>query len=374
MKRVMILGLGALGGYVLEFLVRQPRVIEIITADVNEDWGSRRTNSSILGAAQMGFFPKVRFQPLDMSDVGRLAEFLRVERPDIVVNLSTLQSWWVVGEVLPKELADKIDEAKLGPWTPMHLALTYTLMKAVRLSGIETLVINGAFSDVVNPALAKVGLAPTIGVGNLDNRIPEMCQIVGAKLGVHPANVMIFWVAAHYVTYRVMRFGETGGAPHFLKIMVGDKDVTEEVGVDYVLQEIPRRWARCTGQEASALVASSVVKNILAMVDDRDLITHSPGPEGLPGGYPVRIGAQGARVFLPAGISLEEAIRINMEGLRYDGIEAILDDGTIIFTDKAVSIMKKYVGYDCRPLKVEESLERSRELRERLNALIKAHR
>jgi hypothetical protein len=246
-------------------------------------------------------------------------------------------------------------------------------MQAIRRADIKPLVINGAFSDVVNPALAKLNMAPDIGIGNVDNRIPAMRQITGSKLGVHPANVNVFWVACHYVSNRVPRHGNTGGAPHFLKIMVGDKDVTDEVGIDYVLEEIPKTWKRPTGREASALVASSVVKNILAMIDDRDLITHSPGPQGLPGGYPVRIGAKGAQVFLPQGLTLEEAIKINKEGLKYDGIEDILDDGTIVFTEKSVGIMKEYLGYDCKSLKVEEGEERAQELKEKLSALVKAN-
>ena len=33
-----------------------------------------------------------------------------------------------------------------------------------------------------------------------------------------------------------------------------------------------------------------------------------PGPNGLPGGYPCRLGAKGAEVVLPDGLSLKEAM------------------------------------------------------------------
>ncbi len=43
---MMIIGLGDLGGYVLEFLARTPNIRKIVTADMTEDWGTRKTNSA----------------------------------------------------------------------------------------------------------------------------------------------------------------------------------------------------------------------------------------------------------------------------------------------------------------------------------------
>ncbi len=68
-KSLMIFGLGDLGGYVLEFLARVPNMPKIITADKNEEWGDRKTNSAILGASHFGLYPDIRFIPLDAFDV-----------------------------------------------------------------------------------------------------------------------------------------------------------------------------------------------------------------------------------------------------------------------------------------------------------------
>jgi hypothetical protein len=85
----------------------------------------------------------------------------------------------------------------------------------------------------------------------------------------------------------------------------------------------------------------------------------------LPGGYPARLSYErGAEVLLPEGITLEEAIKVNEEGGRIgDGIEKIKDDGTVVFTEKAVKIYREILGYECEELKIEESEERARELR-----------
>jgi hypothetical protein len=39
----------------------------------------------------------------------------------------------------------------------------------------------------------------------------------------------------HYHYVRVEEFGTTGGAPYFLRILVGDQDVTKEVDAEKML-------------------------------------------------------------------------------------------------------------------------------------------
>ena len=121
--------------------------------------GQRRTNSALLSSYQMGYNPVIEFTKVDLHDIDRTAETLNRIQPDIIYNSATLQSWWVLAE-LPKEAYTALDRARYGPWLPMHLLLTYKLMLAVKKSGIDTMVVNAAFPDVVNPVLDKVGLSP----------------------------------------------------------------------------------------------------------------------------------------------------------------------------------------------------------------------
>ena len=44
---IMTIGLGDLAGHVLKFLARTPNMPKIVTADINEGWGYRKTNSAI---------------------------------------------------------------------------------------------------------------------------------------------------------------------------------------------------------------------------------------------------------------------------------------------------------------------------------------
>lgn len=120
-------------------------------------------------------------------------------------------------------------------------------------------------------------------------------------------------------------------------------------------------------------MASSAVKNIYHLLFDTGELSFVPAPNGEIGGYPVRMSANGVKIVLPEGITMEEARRVNADAQKRDGVERIEADGTVVFTDAAYSVMKEIVGYDCKTLKLEETEERHKELISRFEELKKKH-
>lgn len=370
--KIMFVGMGDLAGWALEFLARTHGPFEIVTADYNEDLGLRRTNSAILSSFQQGMNHKIEFVRVDLNDVEHTAEVLRNYQPDLVYNSSTLQSWWVVAE-LPKEAYDKIDVAQFGPWLPMHLLLIHRLMKAVKMAGINPIVVNAAFPDVTNPVLAKVGLAPTVGIGNIDNLVPALTYLAAEDLHLHPMHVKVYLVAPHFVSFHIARYGNAGGAPFGMRILADGRDVTSECDVDSLLRRLPTRYKRPGGRGAHPLVAASVVKNIVGIMNDTGELGHSPGPNGLPGGYPIILSAEGVEVAVPPGMTLEGCIDLNNEAQKWDGIERIDNDGSTVFTDYSHGIFKEVLGYDCKVLKIDECEGRVAELQSKFGAFLRKH-
>jgi len=370
-EKIMIIGAGQLGGIVLEYLARIPNICELVVSDVNEEWGFRKTNSAILGASYMGLFPHITFQRIDLNNIDETASIFKTLDPTIIFNGTTLQSWWVVGQ-LPKEIHAKLYTG-LGPWVPMHLTLAHKLMKAIKEAGVKPFVVNSSFPDAVNPILDKVGLAPTIGIGNMDLIIPALRKTVAEKVGAPMRNVGIKMIGHHYHGYHFPRHGTGCEAPFYLRIFVGDEDVTDRFDIKSLVSEIPKHARRPAGAAGQYVVAASSLKNIMAIYNDTGEITHAPGPQGLPGGYMVRLSRKGAQVVLPNNLTLQEAIRINEEAQKYDGIEAIHDNGNVRFTEKSWSTMKEYLGYDCKEMSVDESEERSKELRDKFMDFAKKH-
>ena len=101
---------------------------------------------------------------------------------------------------------------------------------------------------------------------------------------------------------------------------------------------------------------------LLSIYNNTGEISHVAGPDGMVGGYPVRLSQEGAKLALPKEISLEEAIKINWESQRLEGIEEIKDDGTVVFTDNNCQIMKELLNYDCKTMKIDECEQRAVEL------------
>jgi len=366
-EKIMLIGIGELGGIVLEYLCRTPVLCEIITADSNADWGFRKTNSALEGASYMGLYPTINFHHIDLMNIEQTAEFLEKINPTIIFNATTLQSWWVVNE-LPPEVNAKLyrDKCGLGPWAAMHLALTHRLMKAVKMSGIDIYVINSSYPDATNPSLARVGLAPTVGIGNMDLIVPYIQKAASELLNVPMRNVGVELIAHHYHAYHWCRSATGYQAPHYLRVYVGHEDVTDKLGdIKQFVAELPKRGMRPAGHHGQFVVAASSVKNILAIYNDTNELTHAPGPKGLEGGYPVRLSRKGAEVVPPKDMTIGQAREINLKAQQYDGIEEIRDNGDIVVTEEAYVNFKEMMNVDCKVIAIENSYEQAMELKKK---------
>jgi hypothetical protein len=357
---VLVVGLGDIGEHVLEVLTRTPGISRIVGTDINEESSLRRIYSARSGGAHLNFYPKVEFQRLDVNDIDQTEKMLNELVPDVIITSVTMMTWWMAGAQLPQETFEKIDQAGFGPWTPLHLTLTHKFAQALKRSGLDAPWINASYPDVVNCVLGKVGMAPLVGLGNMDLMIPGIQHAAAKKLGLPMRNIQVYLVADHFIVHHLNAYSSTGGAPYFLKIHANGRDATARLDLERVLIEANRYMPK--GREDHFIVAASAVKNALAALNDSHILTHSPGPRGLPGGYPITIGRKSAEVALPEGIEKEEAIGINQQAQKFDGIDEIKKDGTIVFTQKSVDVMKKMLNYECKTLSLNECENRADEL------------
>ena len=127
----MLVGLGDLGGVLLEFLTRQPEINSILVASRNVKKGQARVHLAQLGAVAQGLNPELLFQPLDLDRPEEVAQCVSEAQPDLIVNTATLQAWWWP-QRLPPTPARQLQEIGFGVWLPVHLALTQQLMRALR--------------------------------------------------------------------------------------------------------------------------------------------------------------------------------------------------------------------------------------------------
>ena len=220
MDKVLLVGLGDIGEIILEQLVRVPEALNICVADRNEEEFMPKVYSAISGAIQYGSNPKVGFAELDVNDINATVELLKRVEPDLIVSAVALKTWWAPQTLLPKELFMKLDEAGFGPWLPFHLTLVHKLMRAVKESGVESRVINCSFPDAVNAVLGKLGMAPTVGIGNCDLFLPWLRKIIADRFSVPVKEVVTYFVGHHFLCHALANYGSTCRCPSYLKTLI----------------------------------------------------------------------------------------------------------------------------------------------------------
>jgi len=322
-KTVMLFGLGDLGSWVLESLIHQYGVSRIITVDKRERWGFLRTQGAAALAGNLGHYKTIMFEKCDVFDINRTAELLNKYKPDLVYSSLALVSPQMT-RFLPPDIHKKIHKISGGHLIPWQLPLIIKLMRAVKESGITAPVINNSWPDIVNPMLWRHGLGPLVGAGNLANRVAFLRRIISVKENIPIPEITIYHIAEHVIG----TMGPVTGIPYFLKIMIGDKDITDKYEAKSLLAETI--FSGLPAGEAALIVrptvASCAVRVIMAILNDTNELTHAPGPNGLIGGYPVRLSSKGADIILPRELTLEQAVKINEDAEKFDGIEKIKDE------------------------------------------------
>lgn len=361
---LLLVGTGVLGGNVLDLLSWSGFPGRIVVAGRDQDRLVERVNLTRLASYNQGQYPRLDEVRIDLDDVERTAEELARIRPDVVFNATSVQTYWRISQ-LPRPVYRELNRPGVGPWLPMHLSPAHRLMTAIRMAGIDPAVVNGAYPDAVNPALATVGLAPLVGVGNVMNVVPALRAAVALLLRAPVDTVRVRLVAHHYVSNRLPASGDTAGAPYALQILLQERDVTAELDLTEVFKLLPTEIRRTRGPDGMYVTASSAAAVLRALRSPVPVPVHTPGPNGLVGGYPVLASAAGVTLDLPPTCSRAEAVAINERGQPFDGIERIRRDGRVEFTPLAIETVKRMLGHECPAIDVADCHEWARELRAR---------
>ena len=355
---ILLVGCGNLGGVLLDALAREPGIRRLVVADRNVDGARQRAHLARVSALTLGVAPAMDVEALDVMDASAVASLAGRARPDIVLTTVTFQTWWLTSLLPPREAA-AIEEARFGAWLPVHLAPTLALVRALRDADYRGLILTAPYPDVVNCVLGRVGLAPTCGIGNLDEIEPKVRVLAAERLGVEAQDVSVTLVAHHALERYVYAGAEGEPPPHFLRVECRGRDVTSEVCARDLLFA---PWSLPPTRAWHGLTAASAVRLLRALRSETPVRVHAPAPHGLPGGYPVLASRGGVRLAPIDGLSQDEAIRINEESHKWDGIERIDPDGTVVFSARDVDVLRRVLGYDGARLAPADAEPRAREL------------
>jgi Saccharopine dehydrogenase NADP binding domain len=352
--RVLVIGAGDLGGRLLHGLAATGRVGELVLAGRDATRGAELVGLARSCAPVCRF----RFAQVDGTAQAQLEDLIGDTRPDLVVQCASLLSPWAL---------DGRDDARahamraaFAAALPLQLPIVHTTMRAAREVGYDGPVANLSFPDATNVVLGRLGLAPTLGLGNASMIALRVRAVLRERLGAGADLPLVRVVAQHAQVFGVMRAEPPSDPADRVRVFVGeDGERADELA--YVGHPLPRGIAL---NQPTAAAAVEAIGTLLPGAAPARLSV--PGPLGLPGGFPVRIDAGTVSLDLPAGQAFDDALRYAERMARGDGIEAIAADGTVTFTAAAQDSFRTVAPWATAPLHPDEAVERAARLRDLL--------
>lgn len=362
---------GAVGLEIARTMVLQPDVTRLVLIDIAEDKMRNEANDCAMLAEKMRI-EAVEVIPVvtDLTRDGAIAEVLTKYKPDVTVQAAIPISWYTLANSVPKDIWKRVNfEARLGPFLPLLLSFPIRFMEGWRDAGSPGQVIQLSFPDIVNPALAGMGLAPACGSGNTENLFSTLRLTAADRLSVPAREIDVKLIAHHYHSWFMRSPSELSDLKDrmfYFRAFCRNHDVTDELMADTSF--LPAVRARYPYQRPR-FAATSVVKNTLRMLRGDALVTHVASPAAMGGGLEARFVNGAWAPVLPHGVTLHDVEAIFAAARRADGVESIASDGTVTFTDRGNTAMSELLGFDCKVLKPSEVHDRAVELLERIKTI-----
>ncbi|MFI9048603.1 saccharopine dehydrogenase NADP-binding domain-containing protein [Streptomyces sp. NPDC053427] len=319
MTTVLIIGAGDMGERVADGLAAGGRVRRVLVAGRS---AARDAVAATVASARDCLVEAVR---LDASRQDEVAELLTATRPDLIVHCASLRSPWAMsGRTDPAARA--VAAAGLALRLPYQLPLVLSVMRAVRDAGYTGPVANLSFPDVTGPVLARLGLAPTVGLGNA---AMMQLRVRAALRAAHPERTvpLIRVLGHHSQLLDVMQARRPADPERLCRVHLGE-DGRRDDSLAYQAPPL------APGLRYNVVTGAAVVPVLEALLPGAGPLRHSTAaPAGLPGGYPVRIVDGSVALDLPPGLSEADAIAFNERMAAGDGVDRIDADGTVHFAE-----------------------------------------
>jgi len=356
---VMIIGLGSVGTYLLDYLVsRNDPAIRIVAVGRNYEKMEKNVNIVRVSALIRGL-NKSRIDieaGVGLIDVQSVRQAVEKYEPDFIVNSSRAYPGLKYGSI------SWTNVRAYGIWSPLAIRFTKNIMEACDAADTGAIVINTSYSDAVIPWLKSAGRAyPDFGSGNLNHLIPRIKFAVAKMLGIEDFwNVDVMFAAGHFHDVCISKEGQTEGVELPLKIYYDGEE-----------KELPQKeiFAACriampVDAQRNMMNASSNYRIITAVMEavrtKESQRLFIPGAFGNIGGYPVLIGYRDGKIdaWLDESVfGFEEMNRANRESMALDGIEDIRD-GRLYYTDALIEKCRKAFGVELPKVVAYEDIEK----------------
>ncbi len=275
------------------------------------DWLRTAANAR---AAIFGCPVTFSIAPIKWETPESIAETIAAVAPSVIIQAATLQPP-SVAHAGDSEWSRMVMSGGLSITSVFQALLSARTAEAMRVAGNKGAFINCCYADVANGIIAAKGLPMTCGVGN----VAILATMFEGDLGIRqPGYVKVL---AHHHNLGTWRgpAAERGGIPP--RTWINGEEIDDVYACFAHL--------RLTRESAIDISGCTAVPVILALVGHHNQVCHVPGPDGLPGGYPVKIEGGALSLDLPDGVNRDEAIAWNLHFEEVNGL-VVTDEGQVV--------------------------------------------
>lgn len=294
---ILITGTGMFAGRIaLDIAATAKEPVSVVIAGRNRerlDWLITAGN-----ARAAMFDTPARFSScqIDLVEEGACERLIDKYAPSMVVQAASIQTSTVISDK-GSRWTDIVAEGGLSATAVFQALISTRMAAAISRLTPGTPLINCSFPDVVNGMITEMGYDVLCGTGN----VAILSNVFQGALGRPEGDLKVL---AHYqclAPWRKPRDQRTGAdAP---RVFIDDLEV----------DDVFATFADCklTPEPAIEISGASGVTLMLAIATGKPWRGHVPAPNGLPGGYPVKLQGKSLSLDLPKGISEQDAIAWN---------------------------------------------------------------
>ena len=293
---------------------REP--VEVIIAGRNLERLNWLRTAANARAALFGAKARFTAHAIDLLAPDASDALLAATGPRIVVQAASIQTSQVIAQS-GNAWTRLVAEGGLSATAVFQALISARVAAAITRAGKPVTLVNCSFPDVVNGMIRAMGHGVSCGMGNV-----AILSNVFAGSAATPAGAELK-VLAHYQNLSAWRRRpeERGGrAP---RAWLDGEEVADVYARFADIQLTPEPVIEISG--------ASGVPMLLAMAAGKPWLGHVPGPDGLPGGYPVKLVGDRLELDLPPGLAREEAIAWNASFEAANGL-VVSPNGKVNFT------------------------------------------
>jgi len=227
-----------------------------------------------------------------------LRELIKERMPKIIIVMASLQSPWTLSN--DSKWSSLVKRFGFGATTPLQCELLIKVARIVQYDFPQITILNACYPDVCNEILKTLGYNVFAGLGN----VAILEAVFRSIYGLHPKDLL--QIVGHHFHVNQLINRTKWDSMAFPRIWVNGQEQMD-------LKQKIKDFKIPSDAVLNKITATTMLAFLKCLIYEREGYFNLPGPNGLPGGYPVYVSGGKISIDLPNGIQLADMITSNQQ-------------------------------------------------------------